>query len=118
MNKSRVLWIIMILLLTATIPSLYERSSIERAQDDYELVLPYKHIKEMAEPDDSLPSVLQQLQAAGLTSVLVDMKEASLPEEAVSEITDADLDVIISVAANTPEDWKRQLEAAVHYYER
>ncbi len=117
MNKSRVLWIIMILLLTATIPSLYERSSIERAQDDYELVLPYKHIKEMAEPDDSLPSVLQQLQAAGLTSVLVDMKEASLPEEAVSEIKGAELDVIISVAANTPEDWKRQLEAAVHYYE-
>ncbi|MGP4078040.1 DUF5693 family protein [Halobacillus sp. K22] len=118
MNKSRVLWIIIILLLTATIPSLSERSSLERAQDDYELVLPYKHIKEMAGADASLSSVLNQLQAAGLTAVLVDMKESSLPEEAVSEITDADLEVIVSVGAKSAENWKQQLDAAVHYYSR
>ncbi|MCA0985206.1 DUF5693 family protein [Halobacillus yeomjeoni] len=89
------LWIFLIGLLLATIPSLYERWNIEVEQNDYELALPYRHIEEMA---DDIPFIekLSLLKEAGLTTVMVTADDGTYPKRKINDIRSAELDIILS----------------------
>lgn len=67
----KILWVIVVVALIATTPLLFERSKVEKANDTYEIVIPYGQIEEMGQWLD-IEDVLAQLKDAGLSTVSIE----------------------------------------------
>ncbi|RXJ02958.1 hypothetical protein DS745_05080 [Anaerobacillus alkaliphilus] len=67
----KILWAIVVVALIATTPILLERSKVEKANDTYEIVLPYGQIEEMGQWLN-IESVLAQLKEAGLSTISIE----------------------------------------------
>lgn len=73
MIKQKWLWGILLLVLIASLPGVINRWHAESANDNYEVIIPYKEIATIVEESDlTADEVLSRLADAGLTSVSVE----------------------------------------------
>lgn len=67
----KVLWAIVVVALLATTPLLLERSKVEKANNTYDIVIPYSQLEELGQWL-SLENVLAELREAGLQTVSIE----------------------------------------------
>lgn len=67
----KLLWVIIVVALLATTPKLLERMQVEKANDTYDIVIPYGQIEEMGKWL-SFEDVLVELKSAGLKTISVE----------------------------------------------
>ena len=115
MKRQKILGWLIVGLLLISIPSMYERWTIEWNQNSYEIVLPYEQLQGMIEGSDS-DYVLDSLNEAGLTGVLFSQGPDGYPKEMMDHTKQAGLEAILSYDPDhTLNDKKTMAAIASHF---